>query len=147
MESTPRQTSLHPAQQGHHQGREDQQWGPKPQPKLNDEKEDREQHQQLPKLEQGQVDWQRNHKMQEQCQQLEPRRWCTPGHGDQGDSIGGRVHEWAAPGVMAELLTDNARSWLAMIPCATLETSNGENPRDILGQGDFDDTIAIKNAR
>ena len=54
--------------------------------------------------------------------------------------------EWAGPGAMAELLTDNARSWLATIPHTTLETSDGDNARDILGQGDFDDTIAIKNA-
>ena len=48
---------------------------------------------------------------------------------------------------MAELLTDNARSWLATIPHTTLETGDGNNARDILGQGNFDDTIAVKNAR
>ena len=48
---------------------------------------------------------------------------------------------------MAELLTDNARSWLATIPHAALETGDGDNARDILGQSDFDDTIAIKNPR
>ena len=48
---------------------------------------------------------------------------------------------------MAELLTDNARSWLTTIPHTTLKTSDGDNARNILGQGDFDDTIAIKNAR
>ena len=53
--------------------------------------------------------------------------------------------EWTGPGAMAELLTDNARSWLATIPHAALETGDGDNARDILGQSDFDDTIAIKN--
>ena len=55
--------------------------------------------------------------------------------------------EWAGLTAMAKLLTDSARSRLATVPHATLEISDGHNARDILGHGNLEDTITIRNAK
>ena len=55
--------------------------------------------------------------------------------------------EWAGLTAMAKLPTNSARSRLATVPHATLIAMNGHDTRNILGQGNLDDTITIKEIR
>ena len=55
--------------------------------------------------------------------------------------------ERTGPATMAKLPTDGTGSRLATVPDTTLEPSDGHDTRHILGQGNLDDTIPIKNAR
>jgi len=55
--------------------------------------------------------------------------------------------EWAGLAAMTQLLADGTKSRLAAVPDTTLKTSNRDNARHILGQGNLDDTVTIEDTR
>ena len=55
--------------------------------------------------------------------------------------------ERAGPATMAKLPTDGTGSRLAAVPDTTLEPSERHDTRHILGPGNLDDAVPIKNAR
>lgn len=55
--------------------------------------------------------------------------------------------EWAGLAAMAKLLVNSTKSRLTAVPNMTFKTGDRNNTRHILGQGNLDDAITIKNAR